>query len=83
MVRRYSVQQYLSSDGIGIQDWTVNFEEVHVYMLHKPREYYQNLPAVLVEAVMGKQKNDRLLEEYDWKAIRRAYLKIKMSMQKK
>ncbi len=37
---------------------TVNYGEVHAYMLQKTREYYQNPPAVLVEAVMEKQKND-------------------------
>ncbi len=36
----------------------VNYGEIHAYMLRKTREYYLNPPAVLVEAVMEKQKNN-------------------------
>ncbi len=36
----------------------VNYGQIHAYMLQKTREYYYSPPAVLVEAVMEKQKNE-------------------------
>ena len=35
---------------------TVNYKEIHAYMLKKTQEYYQKPPKILVDAVMEKQK---------------------------
>ena len=36
---------------------TVNYGEIHAYMLKKTQEYYQNPPAALVEAVIRERKS--------------------------
>ncbi len=35
---------------------TVNYQEIHAYMIRKTQEYYQNPPAPLVEAVIQAYK---------------------------
>ena len=37
---------------------SVNYQEIHAYMLKKTSEYYQCPPAALVEAVMEAHKAD-------------------------
>ena len=37
---------------------SVNYKEIHAYMLKKTSEYYQCPPAVLVEAIMEERKNE-------------------------
>ena len=36
---------------------SVTYKQIHAYMLRKTQEYYQNPPAVLVEAVIACQKH--------------------------
>ena len=35
---------------------SVNYQEIHAYMIRKTQEYYQNPPAPLVEAVVAAYK---------------------------
>ena len=35
----------------------ISYSQIHAYMLRKTREYYQNPPAVLIEAVMQEQQS--------------------------
>ena len=36
---------------------SVTYKEIHAYMLRKTQQYYQNPPAVLVDAVIAYQKS--------------------------
>lgn len=38
----------------------VTYKEIHAYMLRKTQEYYQDPPAVLVEAVIARQRSQGL-----------------------
>lgn len=44
---------------------SVNYKEIHAYMLKKTREYYQCPPADLVDAVMEKYRKDGKIISYD------------------
>lgn len=44
---------------------TVNYGEIHAYMLKKTQEYYQDPPAVLVEAVIRERSSRGETVSYD------------------
>ncbi len=66
---------------------SVNYKEIHAYMLKKTAEYYQCPPAVLVEAIMEDYKNAGYPVSYDEAKKRVTSLQIqryiKEEMQKK
>ena len=44
---------------------SVNYKEIHAYMLQKTSEYYRCPPAVLVEAIMDERRADGCPVSYE------------------
>ena len=66
---------------------SVSYREIHSYMLKKTQEYYQNPPAVLVEAVLAeaRSRGEALTEEEARKQVSTIDIQriVKQEMQQK